>query len=280
MPPGLLPIQSGVGNVANAVLAGLDDSEFTDLVAFTEVLQDGMLDLLDSGTLRAASATSFGLSSDGVRRFMEGIDGYKGRILLRSQEISNHPEVVRRLGVLAMNGMIEADIYGNVNATHLMGSAVMNGIGGSGDFARNGFCSFFLSPSTAKGCAISAIVPMVSHVDHTEHDVDVVVTERGLADLRGLAPRDRAPRIIEGCAHPSFRDQLRDYFDRASRGSAERPPHPTPARRGAVVASALPRHGKHAPRIAGCRPIHQNDAIARGRSSSLAANKANKRWPP
>ena len=110
MPPGLLPIQSGVGNVANAVLAGLDDSEFIDLVAFTEVLQDGMLDLLDSGTLRETSATSFGLSSDGVRRFVAGIDDYKGRILLRSEEISNHPELVRRLGVLAMNGMIEADI--------------------------------------------------------------------------------------------------------------------------------------------------------------------------
>ena len=193
MPPGLLPIQSGVGNVANAVLAGLDDSEFTDLVAFTEVLQDGMLDLLDSGTLRETSATSFGLSSDGVRRFLAGIDDYKGRILLRSEEISNHPELVRRLGVLAMNGMIEADIYGNVNSTHVMGSAIMNGIGGSGDFARNAFCNFFLSPSTAKGGAISAIVPMVSHVDHTEHDVQVIVTEQGLADLRGLAPRDRAP---------------------------------------------------------------------------------------
>jgi succinyl-CoA:acetate CoA-transferase len=227
IPPELLPIQSGVGNVANAVLAGLGDSEFTDLVAYTEVLQDGMLDLLDSGTLRAASATSFGLSSDGVVRFMNGIDGYKGRILLRSEEISNHPELVRRLGVLAMNGMIEADIYGNVNSTHVMGSAIMNGIGGSGDFARNAFCSFFLSPSTAKGGAISAIVPMVSHVDHTEHDVDVIVTEQGLADLRGLAPRDRAPRIIENCAHPSFRDQLRDYFERAfeARPTARHTPH-------------------------------------------------------
>src|SRR6185312_4170196 len=122
-------------------------------------------------------------------RFLAGIDDYKGRILLRSEEISNHPELVRRLGVLAMNGMIEADIYGNVNSTHVMGSAIMNGIGGSGDFARNAFCNFFLSLSTAKGGAISAIVPMVSHVDHTEHDVQVVVTEQGLADLRGLAPR-------------------------------------------------------------------------------------------
>jgi succinyl-CoA:acetate CoA-transferase len=57
MPPGLLPLQSGVGNVANAVLAGLDGSEFTDLVAFSEVIQDGMLDLLDSGTRPTSTAT-------------------------------------------------------------------------------------------------------------------------------------------------------------------------------------------------------------------------------
>jgi succinyl-CoA:acetate CoA-transferase len=215
MPATLLPLQSGVGNVANAVLAGLDGSEFSDLVAFTEVIQDGMLDLLDSGTLRAASATSFGLSDLGVQRFMADIEAYKGRILLRSEEISNHPELVRRLGVIAMNGMIEADIYGNVNSTHIMGSAIMNGIGGSGDFARNAFLNFFLTPSTAKGGAISAIVPMVSHVDHTEHDVNIIVTEHGLADLRGLSPRARARRVIARCAHPRFRAELLDYAERA-----------------------------------------------------------------
>jgi succinyl-CoA:acetate CoA-transferase len=227
MPANLLPLQSGVGNVANAVLAGLDASPFRDLVAFTEVIQDGMLDLLDSGTLRFASATSFGLSSDGVARFMEDIDRYKGRVLLRSEEISNHPELVRRLGVVSMNGMIEADIYGNVNSTHVMGSAVMNGIGGSGDFARNAFLNFFMSPSTAKGGSISAIVPMVSHVDHTEHDVHVLVTEQGLADLRGLSPRARATRVIERCAHPEYRDALTDYVERADRArpNARHTPH-------------------------------------------------------
>ncbi|CAN5394671.1 acetyl-CoA hydrolase/transferase family protein [soil metagenome] len=227
MPANLLPIQSGVGNVANAVLAGLDASAFTDLVAFTEVIQDGMLDLIDSGTLRAASATSFGLSSVGVERFLANVNSYKGRILLRSEEISNHPELIRRLGVIAMNGMIEADIYGNVNSTHIMGSAIMNGIGGSGDFARNAFLNFFVSPSTAKGGAISSIVPMVSHVDHTEHDVHVIVTEQGLADLRGLSPRDRADRIIGNCAHPNFRDQLTHYVARAraARPHAQHTPH-------------------------------------------------------
>lgn len=227
MPSSLLPLQSGVGNIANAVLADLGDSEFTDLVAFTEVIQDSMLDLIDNGTLRAASATSFGLSDIGVKRFHANIDAYKGRILLRSEEVSNHPELVRRLGVISMNGMIEADIYGNVNSTHVMGSQVMNGIGGSGDFARNAFLNFFLSPSTAREGSISTIVPMVSHVDHTEHDVLVVVTEHGLADLRGLSPVARARRVIANCAHPDFRDRLTDYLDRAlaARPHARHTPH-------------------------------------------------------
>lgn len=227
MPPSLLPLQSGVGNVANAVLAGLDDSEFTDLVAFTEVIQDGLLDLLDSSTIRAASATSFGLSDVGVERFLDNISSYKGRILLRSEEISNHPELVRRLGVIAMNGMIEADIYGNVNSTHVAGSQIMNGIGGSGDFTRNAYLNFFLTPSTAKGGKVSAFVPMASHVDHTEHDVQVIVSEHGLADLRGLSPRARAHRIITHCADPSFRPALLDYLERAqaARPEAVHTPH-------------------------------------------------------
>ena len=178
-----------------------------------------MLDLLDDGTLRAVSATSFSLSSEAVARFHRDAAEYQDRIVLRPQEISNHPEVIRRLGCLAMNGAVEADLYGNVNSTHLMGSAVQNGIGGSGDFARNSYLSLFVTPSVAKDGAISTIVPMVSHVDHTEHDVDVIATEQGLADLRGLSPSQRAELVIEQCAHPDYRPALRDYRDRALRGS-------------------------------------------------------------
>jgi succinyl-CoA:acetate CoA-transferase len=215
MPLPLLPIQSGVGNIANAVLIGLKDGPFDDLTAYTEVIQDGMLDLLVSGKMRVASATAFSLSPTAVGRLQAGFDFYRDRIILRTQEISNHPEVIRRLGCLAMNGMIEADIYGNVNSTHVMGTQIQNGIGGSGDFARNAYLSFFMTPSTAKNGAISCIVPMVSHVDHTEHDVQVLVTEQGLADLRGRSPKQRAQVVIEQCAHPDFRPALRDYFRRA-----------------------------------------------------------------
>ena len=175
-----------------------------------------MLQMLRNGTLSMASATAFSLSEAGMADLYENIADYRDRIILRPQEISNHPEVIRRLGCLAMNGMLEADMYGNVNSTHLMGSSIMNGIGGSGDFARNAFISMFLSPSTAKGGAISCIVPMVSHVDHTEHDTHVIVTEQGLADLRGLPPRRRAQQVIDHCAHPDYRPALQDYLDRAT----------------------------------------------------------------
>ncbi len=215
IPRELLPLQSGVGNIANAVLFGLQDGPFENLTSYTEVLQDGMLELIRSGKMLVVSATAFSLSPQRVDELNADMERYRGNIVLRPQEISNHPELIRRLGCLAMNGMIEADIYGNVNSTHVNGTAIMNGIGGSGDFARNAYVSFFMTPSTAKKGAVSCIVPMVTHVDHTEHDVHVIVTEQGLADLRGLSPKQRAERVIETCAHPDFRPALRDYFKRA-----------------------------------------------------------------
>lgn len=215
MPPSLLPLQSGVGNVANAVLTGLADSRFENLTAYTEVLQDGMLDMIDAGKLRFASCTAFSLSPEASLRINADMARYRDRVILRPQEISNHPELIRRLGCIAMNGLIEADIYGNVNSTHIMGSRIQNGIGGSGDFARNAFVSIFMTPSTAKGGKISAIVPQASHVDHITQDVQVLVTEQGLADLRGLAPKQRAELIIARCAHPDYRPMLEDYYARA-----------------------------------------------------------------
>ncbi|PZU59538.1 MAG: propionyl-CoA--succinate CoA transferase [Sphingobium sp.] len=217
LPENLLPLQSGVGNIANAVLGGLVDGPFHGLTSYTEVIQDGMLDLLDSGRLTMASATSFSLSPDAAARINADMERYRGRMILRPQEISNHPELIRRLGCIAMNGLIEADIYGNVNSTCVMGSRIQNGIGGSGDFARNAYISIFMTPSMAKGGAISAIVPQAAHVDHIMQDVAVIVTEQGLADLRGLSPRQRARLVIDRCAHPDYRDALNDYFTRACR---------------------------------------------------------------
>jgi len=215
LPKNLLPIQSGVGNIANAVLFGLKKGKFENITSYTEVIQDGMVDLIKCGKMTVASATAFSLSPDLNEELNNHMDDYRSKIILRAQRISNHPELIRRLGCLAMNAMIEADIYGHVNSTHVMGSQIMNGIGGSGDFARNAYISFFMSPSTAKGGSISSIVPMVSHVDHTEHDVNVIVTEQGLADLRGLSPKQRAKLIIENCIHPDYKPAMREYYNKA-----------------------------------------------------------------
>ena len=215
MPKNLLPLQSGVGNVANAVISGFVDSDLKDLSVYTEVIQDGMFDLIDAGKLSFASGTALSPSPEGLDRFYKNIKEYRKRIVLRPQEVANSPEVARRIGIIAMNTAIEADIYGNVNSTHVMGTKMMNGIGGSGDFARNAYLTTFFTASTAKNGLISSIVPMVSHVDHTEHDVDIIVTEQGLADLRGLSPKKRAKEVIEKCAHPDFKPMLQDYFERA-----------------------------------------------------------------
>ncbi|BBO85831.1 acetyl-CoA hydrolase [Desulfosarcina ovata subsp. sediminis] len=225
MPPAL-PWQSGVGDVANAVLSGFIDNDFfQNIDIYSEVLQDAVLDLIDLGKVRAASGSAMTLSHKARNRFFNEIYRYRDKIVLRPVEISNSPEVVRRLGVIAINTAIEVDIYGQVNSTHVMGSQLMNGIGGSGDFIRNGALSFIVTPSTAKGGKISAIVPMVSHVDHSEHSVDVVVTEHGLVDTRPLTPRQVAEQVIKRCAHPNYRDLLWDYYQQAIRASGGHEPH-------------------------------------------------------
>ncbi|BBL21920.1 hypothetical protein F939_00820 [Acinetobacter radioresistens DSM 6976 = NBRC 102413 = CIP 103788] len=216
LPKNLGPLQAGIGSIANAVLTGFKDSNFEDLVMYSEVLQDCTFELIDAGKMKFASGCSMTLSTQCGERVFGNLEAYKDKFVLRPQEISNHPELVRRLGIIGINTALEFDIYGNVNSTHVCGTKMMNGIGGSGDFARNAHLAIFVTKSIAKGGDISSIVPMVSHVDHTEHDVDILVTEQGLADLRGLAPRERARVIIENCVHPLYKDALNDYFDRST----------------------------------------------------------------
>jgi acetyl-CoA hydrolase len=219
VPPEFLPLQAGVGNVANGVMAALGDAaEIPPFVMFTEVFQDSLVDLMSNGRLRGASTTALTLTERELDRVYADMDFFARRIVLRPQELSNNPGIIRRLGVISLNTALEVDIYGHVNSTHVAGTQLMNGVGGSGDFTRNSFLSVFMCPSTAKGGRISAIVPMATHVDHNEHSVQIVVTEQGLADLRGLAPTERARRIIDRCAHPAYRDYLHRYLERARAG--------------------------------------------------------------
>ena len=214
-----LPIQSGIGNVANAVLKALENcAELPALDLYSEVLQDSVIDLMEHGRIKAGSTCSLSLSQECLQHVYDNLDFFRDRLILRPSEISNHPEIIRRLGIIAMNTAIAVDLYGCVNSSHIGGTRLMNGIGGSGDFARNAYVSIFMCPSTQKGGAVSSIVPMVTHADHTEHDVRVVVTEWGVADLRGKGPDERARLLIENCAHPDYRNLLWDYLKISKNG--------------------------------------------------------------
>jgi succinyl-CoA:acetate CoA-transferase len=203
-------------------LSGIDIGDRT-LGYFGEVIQDGLLDLLEEGRLACASATSLALSADGQDRLFENLDRYASDVVLRPTDVSNSPALIDRFGVVGVNSALEVDVYGHANSTHVNGSDVINGVGGSGDFNRNALVSVTALRSTARDGSVSRVVPMVSHVDHTEHEIDVVVTEHGVADLRGLSPRERADAIVECCADPSVRPALRDYLDRAGDAGGHMP---------------------------------------------------------
>jgi len=213
IPPEFLPLQAGVGNIANAVMSSLgDDPDIPPFTMFTEVFQDALIKLMEEEKLLGASTCSLTVSDDNLQRIYSNMDFFTQRIVLRPQEISNNPGLIRRLGVIAMNTALEFDLNGHANSTHVCGTDLVNGIGGSGDFARNAYLSIFMAPSVVKNGRVSTVVPMVTHPDHSEHSVQVLVTEQGLADLRGLGPAEKARTIIDKCAHPDYRDYLHRYL--------------------------------------------------------------------
>ena len=218
-PKRFLPLQSGIGATANAVFKAIGEApEIPPFEMYSEILQDAVIDLIQAGRCTFASATALTVTPEIMDQITGNIPFFRRHLILRPQEISNNPEIVRRLGIISINTALEVDLFGNVNSTHLMGTQLMNGIGGSADFTRNAYISIFTCPSVEKNGKISTIVPLVTHVDHSEHSVQVVVTEWGVADLRGKDERERAQLIINNCAHPDYRDELQSYVDTAKGG--------------------------------------------------------------
>lgn len=213
-----LPFQAGVGNLSDAVMRALGASELPPFEMYTEVLQDSVVDLMRQGRCTGASTCALYLTDPAMASVAAELDFFEPRIVIRPQEISNNPSIIRQLGVVSLNTVLEVDLYGCANSTHVCGTQIMNGIGGSGDFVRNAALNILMTPSVAKKGAITSIVPMVSHVDHNEHSTQIVVTEQGVADLRGKGPMDRARLLIENCAHPEWRDWLRRYVAAAPQG--------------------------------------------------------------
>lgn len=216
-----LILQSGVGSGANAVIGALGSSkEVPNFSIYTEVLQEEPLRLIREGRVIGASTGALTVSPDHLRDIYDNINDYRGRLLIRPSEISNCPEIIARLGICSLNTALEVDLYGHVNSTKLGGTMMMNGVGGSCDFTCNAMLATFTCGSTAKDGRISSIVPFCSHVDHTEHYVDAIATEYGVADLRDKSPLEAAEALI-AIAHPDYRPILREYLRLAAPGGGQ-----------------------------------------------------------
>jgi acetyl-CoA hydrolase len=225
--PKIPPIQSGVGNIANAVVSQLYDSPFQRIRFWTEVFQDGMLRYVENeDKFECASATAVSFSNSAWSQFHQLFNKCRDKVILRPTWLSNSPEIISRLFLIAMNTPVEVDIYGHANSTHVDGSKIINGLGGSGDFLRNAYISIVHTPSirTLKdGRVVSCVMPYVRHIDHTEHDIKCVVTEQGVVlNTEIRSPASRAEEIISKCAHPYFRPLLRDYLKLAGGGDEPR----------------------------------------------------------
>lgn len=213
--PEQFTFQSGMGIVANLVLVGLVSQGLKGLKMYTEVVSDQALFAVREGIISEVTTTTLDITPIGFEDLYNNLSFFKEHIVLRPLNITNGAAKILAQELVSINTAWEADIYGNINSTHAMGVRLVNALGGSNDFARNAKLAIFTSPSTTKSDTISRIVPMVPHVDNSEHDVDILVTECGYADLRGLAPKERVAEIIENCAHPDYRQQLWDYYNGA-----------------------------------------------------------------
>ncbi len=225
LPEDLLPIQSGLGNLANGIIHGFKQSNFNNLEFYCGILQEAVLDLIDSGKARGASGSGFTPTNHAMRRIIEDPAFYRKNMVIRPVDVSNNAEIINRLGIIALNHGLEVDIYGNTNTSHIMGNKVVNGIGGGTEFAHNASLSVMLLPATGKDKDISAIVPMASHIDIIEHHVDILITDIGIADLRGKDPVEKAKTIIDHCADPLYRQPLKNYLHKAIKVNGGHQPH-------------------------------------------------------
>ncbi len=208
------PFQTGFGNIANAISEVLQESKFENLSFFCGGISSPILNLLHSGKANRVSTGGIEMKPETVE-ILNGIENLKDKLVIRNGDIINNSESIAKVGLIALNSAVEVDIYGNVNSSHISGSRVVNGLGGGANFAQNSSLSIVLLQSEGKKGDISTIVPMVSHCDITEHDVDILITENGVADLRGLDDVERAEAIIFNCASEIYKPMLQEYLDEA-----------------------------------------------------------------
>ena len=210
-------LQIGYGGIPDAVVMQLTHKH--DLGIHTEMIGDGILTLLESGAvtnrrknyLPGKMVATFALGSARLYRFMDR----NPQLEIHPVNFTNAPELAgQNDNLVAINATLQIDLLGQCGSESL-GHLPYSGTGGQSDFVRaanrsRGGKAFIVLPSTAKADTISRIVPVLSpgtHVSTSKNDVNYVVTEYGVAQLRGKSAGQRARELI-GIAHPDFRGEL------------------------------------------------------------------------
>ncbi len=210
-------IQLGIGGIPNAICAELYDKK--DLGLHSEMVGDGIVDLIRTGVInnskkklhRGKSVLGFVF---GTRKLFDFMD-HNPAIEMHPIEYVNHPLIISQNdNVVSVNSCLQVDLQGQV-VSDTIGLTQFSGVGGQVDFVRgatmsNGGRSVMAMPSTAKGGTVSRIVPLIteySAVTTTRNDVNYVVTEFGIAQLKGKTMKERARELIN-IAHPDFREEL------------------------------------------------------------------------
>lgn len=219
-------VQMGWGGIPNAVCKMLLNKK--DLGVHTELISDGIVDLMAAGvvnnsrktTHRGKTLGTFALGTKKVFEFMNG----NPMIEMHPVDYVNDPYVIGQIdNMVAINATIQVDLLGQC-CSESFGHLQWSGTGGQADFARGanrsrGGKGFICTASTAKKGTISCIVPTLtsgSSITTSKNDVDHVVTEFGVAKLRGQTARQRALNLIS-VAHPDFRGELMEAARRMNR---------------------------------------------------------------
>jgi acyl-CoA hydrolase len=215
-------LQPAAGPIASLLADRIHEIGFS-LSIWGEIASVRWLKTLNENVKAISGSAIYTLPGDERLReeFYENIDEFKDRVVLRPQAISNSPEIISRFYHINVQQAIEVDVYGQVNITYI-GDRFIVGVGGSGDHAKASYITIVALPSIT-GSGLPRVVPLVYHVDLVDHDVDIIVTDQGWADLRGLSPLEKARAIIEECAHPSYKDILWDYLETVVKKTGHRP---------------------------------------------------------
>ena len=215
-------LQPAAGPIASLLADRIHEIGFS-LSIWGEIASVRWLKTLNGNVKAISGSAIYTLPGDERLReeFYENIDEFKDRVVLRPQAISNSPEIISRFYHINVQQAIEVDVYGQVNITYI-GDRFIVGVGGSGDHAKASYITIVALPSIT-GSGLPRVVPLVYHVDLVDHDVDIIVTDQGWADLRGLSPLEKARAIIEECAHPSYKDMLWDYLETVVKKTGHRP---------------------------------------------------------